>query len=98
MLYWYTCKSLLNTLGRAVEQLVVCLAMLAKEQQSRSKYNSHATPNSSLAYPGAPQQSTRKPQAISLPNQLQADNTFLLISLLLWATARRWHSSFSSKV
>ena len=27
---WYTCKSLLNTLGRAVEQLAGCLAKQAK--------------------------------------------------------------------
>ena len=39
----YTCKSLLNTLGRAVEQLAGCLAkqiMQIKRQQLRSKYNS----------------------------------------------------------
>ena len=29
-MHWYTCKSLLNTLGRAVEQLAVCLAKQAK--------------------------------------------------------------------
>ena len=28
--HWYTCKSLLNTLGRVVEQLAVCLAKQAK--------------------------------------------------------------------
>ena len=37
----YTCKFLLNILGRAVEQLAVCLV---KSQQSTSKYNSHAKP------------------------------------------------------
>ena len=40
----HTCKSLLNTLGRAIEQLVGCLAKQCKSQQSRSEYNSHATP------------------------------------------------------
>ena len=31
LMHWYTCKqSLLNTLGRAVEQLAVCLAKQAK--------------------------------------------------------------------
>ena len=39
-MHWYTCKSLLNTLGRAVEQLAGCLAKISKSQQSRSKYNS----------------------------------------------------------
>ena len=34
------CKSLLNTLRRAVEQLAGCLAKQSKSQQSRSKYNS----------------------------------------------------------
>ena len=29
-MHWYTCKSLLNTLGRAVEQLAGCLAKQAK--------------------------------------------------------------------
>ena len=29
-MHWYTCKSLLNTLGRAVEQLARCLAKQAK--------------------------------------------------------------------
>ena len=48
-MHWYTCKSLLNTLGIAVEHLAVeqlagCLAKQSKSQQSRSKYNSHATP------------------------------------------------------
>ena len=37
-MHGYTCKSLLNTLGRAVEQLAGCLAKQAKSQQSRSKY------------------------------------------------------------
>ena len=36
LMNWHTCKSLLNTSGRAVEQLA------SKSQQSRSKYNSHA--------------------------------------------------------
>ena len=40
----YTCKSLLNTLARAVEQLAGCLAQQAKVKQSRSKYNRQATP------------------------------------------------------
>ena len=39
-MHWYTCKSLLNTLGRAIEQLAGCLAKTRKSQQSRSKYNS----------------------------------------------------------
>ena len=30
LIHWHTCKSLLNTLGRAVEQLAVCLAKQAK--------------------------------------------------------------------
>ena len=29
-MHWYTCKSLLNTLARAVEQLAGCLAQQAK--------------------------------------------------------------------
>ena len=29
-MYWYTCKSLLNTLGRAVKQFAVCLTKQAK--------------------------------------------------------------------
>ena len=29
-MHWYTCKSLLNTLGRAVEQLAGCLAKQTK--------------------------------------------------------------------
>ena len=29
-MHWHTCKSLLNTLGRAVEQLAGCLAKQAK--------------------------------------------------------------------
>ena len=36
LMHWYTCKSILNTLGRTVEQLAGCLA----KQQLRSKYNS----------------------------------------------------------
>ena len=32
--HWYTCKSLLNTLGRAVEQLAVCLAEVSSQGQS----------------------------------------------------------------
>ena len=39
-MHLYTCKSLLNTLGRAVEQLAGCLAKQSKSQQLRSKYNS----------------------------------------------------------
>ena len=38
LMHGHTCKSLLNTLGRAVEQLAGCLAKQAKSQQSRSKY------------------------------------------------------------
>ena len=38
-MHLYTCKSLLNTLGRAVEQLAGCLAKQSKSQQLRSKYN-----------------------------------------------------------
>ena len=37
-MYWYTCKSLLNTLGRAVEQLAGCLAKQIK-QKSALKVN-----------------------------------------------------------
>ena len=44
LMLWYTCKSLLNTLGSTVEQLAVCLA----SQQSMSKYNSHVTPVPSI--------------------------------------------------
>ena len=40
LMHWYTCKSLLNTLGRVVEQLAGCLAKQSKSQQSRSKYTS----------------------------------------------------------
>ena len=38
LMHGHTCKSLLNTLGRTVEQLAGCLAKQAKSQQSRSKY------------------------------------------------------------
>ena len=41
LMHRHTCKSLLNTLGRAVEQLAGCLAKQARShmsQQSRSKY------------------------------------------------------------
>ena len=38
LMHGHTCESLLNTLGRAVEQLAGCLAKQAKSQQSRSKY------------------------------------------------------------
>ena len=38
LMHGHTCKFLLNTLGRAVEQLAGCLAKQAKSQQSRSKY------------------------------------------------------------
>ena len=38
-MHLYTCKSLLNTLGRAVEQLAGCLAKQSESQQLRSKYN-----------------------------------------------------------
>ena len=38
LMHGHTCKSLLNTLGRAVAQLARCLAKQAKSQQSRSKY------------------------------------------------------------
>ena len=45
---WYTCKSLLNTLGRAVEQLAGALPLpstqASKSQHSRSKFKSHALP------------------------------------------------------
>ena len=40
LMHWHTCKSLLNTLGRAVEQLAGCLAKQAEVTRSRSKYNS----------------------------------------------------------
>ena len=30
LMHWYTCKSPLNTIGSAVEQLPVCLAKLSK--------------------------------------------------------------------
>ena len=41
-MHWYTCKkSLLNTLGRAVEQLAVCLTKQAKVS-SRGQSTSHA--------------------------------------------------------
>ena len=39
-MHLYTCKFLLNTLGRAVEQLTGCLPKQSKSQQLRSKYNS----------------------------------------------------------
>ena len=39
-MHWYTCKSLLNTLGRAIEQLAGYLPKQSKSQQLRSKYNS----------------------------------------------------------
>ena len=42
LMHRHTCKSLLTTFERAVEQLAGCLAKQAKSQQSRSKYNSHA--------------------------------------------------------
>ena len=38
LMHGHSCKSLLNTLGRAVEQLAGCLAKQAKSQQLRSKY------------------------------------------------------------
>ena len=40
LMHLYTCKYLLNTLGRAVQQLAGCLAKQSKSQQLRSKYNS----------------------------------------------------------
>ena len=42
-MYWFTCRSLLNTLGRAVEQLAGCLA---KQQKSavEVKVQQHAIP------------------------------------------------------
>ena len=51
LIYRYTCscKSLLNTLGRAAEQLAGCLAS-KQTQQSRSKYNSHANASAKLSY------------------------------------------------
>ena len=36
-MHLYTCKSLLNTLGRAVEQLTGCLAKQAKVSSSRGQ-------------------------------------------------------------
>ena len=39
-MHLYTCKSLLNTLGRAVEQLAGYLAKQNKSQQLMVKYNS----------------------------------------------------------
>ena len=40
-MHLYTCKYLLNTLGRAVQQLAGCLAKQSiKSQQLKSKYNS----------------------------------------------------------
>ena len=48
LMQWYTCKSLLNTLGRAVEQLAGALPLsstqASKSQHSRSKFKSHALP------------------------------------------------------
>ena len=46
LMHWYTCQSLLNTLGSAVEHLAVCLSKQAS-QQWRSLYNSHVTPATS---------------------------------------------------
>ena len=45
--HWYTCKSLLNTLGRAVEQLTVCPAKQTKVS-SRGQSTSHAKPAQSV--------------------------------------------------
>ena len=33
-MHWYTCKSLLNTLERAVEQLAGCLAKILKQNSA----------------------------------------------------------------
>ena len=44
-MHWYPCKSLLNTLGRAVEQLAGYLPKQSKSQQLRSKYNIVSEPD-----------------------------------------------------
>ena len=41
---WYTCKSLLNTLGRALEQLVGCLAKQRQKSAVEVKVQQHTTP------------------------------------------------------
>ena len=43
-MHWYTCKSLLNTLGRAVEQFAVCLAKQVKVS-SQGQSTTHAKVN-----------------------------------------------------
>ena len=49
-MHWCPCKSLLNTLGRAVEQLAGCFAKPSKSQQLRSKYNSMQCQREGLMY------------------------------------------------
>ena len=47
-MHWYTCKSLLNTLGRAVEQLAGCLAKQAKSAVEVKVQQSCAKPARSV--------------------------------------------------
>ena len=47
LMHWYTCKYLLNTLGRAVEQFVVYLDKQAKVS-SRGRSTSHVKSTQSI--------------------------------------------------
>ena len=47
-MHWHTCKSLLNTLGRAVEQLAVCIAKQAVEAKVQQSCKAGAKRNEYL--------------------------------------------------
>ena len=49
LMHWYTCKSLLNTLGRAAEQFPVCLGKQAKVS-SRGQSTSRQSQHEALKY------------------------------------------------